>query len=103
MKKASKILNDLNDAQASLEEALTKAKESASFAKDDILSLEDDLQEKFDEMSDTAKEGEKGEELDGEIEKLRSLEEEIDACKAELGDYSPFADAISSLKEIVES
>ena len=100
-KRVAEIIKSLDDARTELDEHLTAASGVIDDAKRDTTSLKDELQEKLDDMSDEVREGEKGEELSGEIDKLETIENRLDEAKESLDDYLPFDESIDVLKEIV--
>jgi predicted nucleic acid-binding Zn-ribbon protein len=101
-KKLAKIADDLDKAKTELDNRLTDAETAIEKAKGDIVSLKDDLQGKYDEMSDTAQEGDKGTKLQEDIEKLGSIEDHLDEVKAEIESADFFDDPIGAIKEITE-
>jgi hypothetical protein len=99
-KKLWTIVKSLEDIRTELDSHLSLAGDAVETQKTELTSFKDELQEKYDAMSETAQEGDKGIELSDLIDKLETLEDTIDETKTALDDWLPLDELIDGLKEL---
>jgi hypothetical protein len=100
--KLANVLKDIEEAKTEWDKQLTNAITSIVDATETVDEVKDSMQEKFDEMSEKAQEGEKGTELEADINSLETLSSDLGIIKSNF-DSNPFDDVIDQLKTLTET
>ena len=101
LKVIQKALTNLTGISRDLDDHIDKVTSDIDNVIKDIEILKDSLQEKFDEMSETAQDGDEGQELASFIEELESALEYATNLKEEL-ETDRFVELIEHLESIKE-
>jgi hypothetical protein len=100
--KLAQILKELVEAKTELDAKVTEITTTLVSAGETVDEIKEDTQDHFDALSEKAQEGEKGTELEADINSLDTIVDKIDSVKSELDDTGPLDDIIDQLKSLAE-
>jgi hypothetical protein len=93
-------LTNLETAKITLTQAVNNAIAVLDDEFNTLTSLQETMQGDYDDMSEKVQEGEKGEALNNEIDKIGEILDQLGTGKDEADEFDPFDPVIDTIKEI---